>query len=183
MLIAAYPRPEVSDSTAEIYQRMLMDLDFDSAKSAVAQLMLSSKWLPAISEIRASAVDARLGPRRTGMEAYGDVVDAIRRVGAYRPSPDFNDPVVSDCVRQMGWRNLCLGDNEASDRSRFVDLYEALAERGRREQLTGQRLPAPPSGFLRLRALELPESSSPKRLGDALGAGLEHSVKLGGVKR
>src|SRR5690349_9625631 len=123
MLVAAYRDKSVTEATVEVYETMLSDLDFEACKAAVTRVIATSKWFPTVAEIRHAAASERLGAVRAGGEAYGDVVSAIRSVGSYRPAPTFDDPVVNECVRIMTWRGLCLGDNEAADRARFIELY------------------------------------------------------------
>jgi hypothetical protein len=146
MLAAAYRDAPISDDTAGVYETMLLDLPFAACQQAVARLICTSKWLPTVAEIRAAATDVERGPVRSGGEAYGDVLAEIRRTGSYG-LPSFVDPLVAECVRLMGWRGLCLGTNEAADRARFVELYDALARRGRADEVVGHALPRSPSGL------------------------------------
>ena len=139
-LAAAFPQAQVTEATSEVYETMLADLDFEPAQEAVHRLCATSEWLPTIAKIRATYTDITRGPRRTGAEAHGDVLAEIRRVGAY-DKPRFVDPIVAECVASMGWRGLCLGDNEAADRARFIELYDRLSERDRQDAVVGRALP------------------------------------------
>ena len=76
----------------------------------------------------------------------GDVLAEIRRTGVYGV-PSFADPLVTECVRIMTWRGLCLGENEAADRARFIELYDGLATRWRVDAVAGRALPAPVGGL------------------------------------
>lgn len=147
MLLQAYPSAQFGPASSALYERMLADLDAGVCGAAVERLIGTSKWLPTIAEIRAMAADLRHGARRLGVEAYGDVVEATRRVGSYRPPPEFADPLVAECVKLLGWRNLCRGENEASDRARFIELYDGLSERQRTDAAAGRTLPAPARGY------------------------------------
>jgi hypothetical protein len=158
MVSAAWVNPPMSEATMRVYEQALLDLEDQPARDAVSSLLSTSKWRPSIAEIRAATVDIQAGPRRLGGEAWGDVCDAIHKVGVYptlgmTPAedragpPTFKDPLVGECVRIMGWRELCLGTNDAADRARFIALYDDLAERGRREQQLPPALrAAPPKG-------------------------------------
>lgn len=152
MVLGAFPRgipqnPELARKTAEVYKRMLLDLDYEVAERAVARLIATSRFLPTVSEIRAAAVDVTQGAVRQGGEAWGDVNMAIRRFGRYR-EPVFDDPIVAECVKQLGWQSLCNSTNDVADRARFIELYDGLAERVRRDEVAGPALalPAPKSG-------------------------------------
>jgi hypothetical protein len=146
MLAAAYRDTKISAETSRVYETMLADLELETAKAAVARLIATSKWLPTIAEIRSTAADVERGPVRTGGEAWGDVLAEIRRTG-YIGAPSFRDPVVTDCVHMMTWRGLCLGENEAADRARFIELYENLAQRRRDDVVAGRELPTPRGGL------------------------------------
>jgi len=142
MLMAAYPQAQMTRQTSGMYERMLADLDRDVAVAAVERLIGSAKWLPTIAEIRFAAAEVRYGPRRLGGEAWGDVVAEMRRVGSYG-APRFQDPIVTDAVRMLGWQGLCSSTNEVADRARFVELYDGLAERNRKETVVSKGLALP----------------------------------------
>lgn len=141
-LSMAFPRPVMQEGTMRIYERMLLDLDRERAHQACARLIVSSKWLPTIAEIRSAATELEFGAVRAGAEAWGDVNEAVRRVGRYGV-PKFADPVVAVCVRSFGWLALCDSTNDTADRARFIELYDQLAARDRRDAVAGPSLALP----------------------------------------
>lgn len=143
MLLNAYPQAQFGPASSALYETLLADLDECEARAAICRLVQTTKWLPTIAEIRAMAAELKHGPKRLGAEGWGDVVDAVRRVGAYRPAPPFDDPIVGECVRLMGWRNLCHSENGAADRARFIELFDGLSERERTNIIASPRLQAP----------------------------------------
>jgi hypothetical protein len=142
MLTGAFPNAKVTPMTGAMYRKALVDLDRDRAAAAVLRLANTAKYFPAIAEIRAAAVELEHGPRRAGAEAWGDVGLAVRRIGRYR-EPTFDDPLVAECVASFGWLTLCDSTNDVADRARFIELYDQLAERGRRELVAGPALALP----------------------------------------
>lgn len=139
MLVEAFPNAQASTATSEIYERMLADLDPKTMSQVVTNLIQTSRFFPTVAEIRAAALELQAGPRRIGAEAWGDVRSAMSSVGQYR-KPAFADPLVTECVRLMGWESLCRTENGTADRARFVELYEGLQERGRKATLTAPGL-------------------------------------------
>jgi hypothetical protein len=162
LLVQGFPAAaaKFTESNADVYETMLLDLDFELAKRAVARLLNTATFLPAIAEIRKAAADLQIGPTRAGGEAWGDVQIAICRAGGRCVDPEFSDPVVADTVRALGWRNLWDEQNPTADRARFVDLYDRLAARRRADVASGIPLPAGPACPVlparRRRAPELP---------------------------
>lgn len=136
MLFAAFPTetvnvtPEAARSTCRVYAKCLADLDLANATQAVEELLKISLRLPTIAAIRAKTTELQHGSRRPGGDAWGDALAAMRRFGAHRsPSADFKlaDPIVAKCVDAMGWRDLCLSENQVADRARFIELYDQFA--------------------------------------------------------
>jgi hypothetical protein len=162
MILQAYPAAQFGPASSQLYEAMLADVDVEMGKAAVHRLIATSRFLPTIAEIRTMAADLQHGPPRLGEQAWGDVIEAIRRVGHYRPAPNFADERVAESVRVLGWRNLCLSANDAADRARFITLYDGLSERHRADLIAGRALPpaaahnALPVPFT-VRALPLPK--------------------------
>lgn len=146
MLIAAYPNARITPSTSAVYESALADLDAPNARQAVTRLLATSKWLPTIAEIRSAATDLRLGPARTGEEAYAIVAQAIRRVGQYQ-RVTFHDPLIERALGIWGgWTGACLApEDDPGGRARFIELYDSLAARERDAEASGIPLPAPKS--------------------------------------
>lgn len=136
-LLAAFPvetrnvPPEEILATAKVYANGLRDLDSAVASEAVDRLIKSAERLPTVAKIRAACVEIAHGRKRPGGDAWGEVMAAIRRYGNNRsPGVDFHfaDPMVARAVSAMGWRELCLSENQVADRARFTDLYESLQD-------------------------------------------------------
>ena len=130
---------------AEVYATGLIDLDFESCKSAVERLIKSSQWL-SVAAIREAVVTHEQGQQRSGAEAWGDVMRAVSGCGRYR-EPRFTDPIVGHIVRSLGWVEICDSENTVSDRARFVEAYNTMAAQGRVQAVVseGARAPALPS--------------------------------------
>jgi hypothetical protein len=124
VLASAYPRFDLPEQTIRIYQRLLADLDFDLLKAATLQCATTHTFFPAVAEIRAAAVDlkAMADGIPSDIEAWGQVLEQMRKVGSYG-TPDFSHPLVDQVVRQMGWINLCMSENQIADRARFLEAY------------------------------------------------------------
>ena len=141
LLAMAFPSSQFSEGNAAAYEKLLSTLEFEPTLRAVELLAQTQKFLPAFSEIREAMLELENGSRRSGAEAWGDVVDAIRRFGAYR-APVFTDELTAYAVERCGWRNLCLeGSNDAADRARFIEVYEAASDRRQRAEKSGLALP------------------------------------------
>lgn len=149
-LVSLWTQTPVSEVMQRLYAQHLADLDFEATVLAIDRLAKTAKWLPTVAEIRETVLAVTQGPKRIGSEAYSDVLNAIRFVGSYGV-PTFEDPCVGECVRLMGWRNLCRGENEAADRARFIELYDGLQDRARADVVVGCALP-PARGIVALPA-------------------------------
>lgn len=138
MIKAAWPRPEMGGDTAQVYVQAIRDLSFEMAKAAVLDLMASSKWMPAISEIRRAAL-AIFSDTPTAGEAWAEVTQSFGCGGVYGRVPEWSDEIVGRAVEAMGgFRLLCFSDNLMADRAHFLRIYDTLVQRREYDQL---RLP------------------------------------------
>jgi hypothetical protein len=140
LLMVAFPNFKMASDTAEVYEMMLDDLDYEATKGAVRGLLATCRFFPTIAEIRAAVVDAELGPTVPALVAWGRVCDEIRRVGA-NGRPRIDDALTARCVDAMDWRYLCRSSNDAADRARFCELYGQLRDQRRGAAVRGE-LPA-----------------------------------------
>lgn len=149
LALAAYPSQAGwvdVDSTIEAWKDLLSDVEFGSAKAALRVLAQTERKMPSIADIRATCLELARGPRRPGVDAWGDVI-ALR---AYRDKPTMEaaDPITLHICREFGWlefRTLTRGgvdveqwhvvssENEAPDRARFIEYYDKLSAQGHRE--------------------------------------------------
>lgn len=68
-------------------------------------------------------------------DAWGVVVRAISSLGSYN-TPVFKDKVIGRAVECMGWRNLCLSENQTVDRAHFLKIYEQLKSRVEKDSVS-----------------------------------------------
>ena len=141
MLSATYPRTQLQPETANIYYTVLQDLDTDLLKAAVLEIIATSKWFPAASEIRAAAFE--LVEQAEGVpdayQAWTQVLSEIGRVGR-SGRPEWTHEAVGATVKAIGgWGYLCMSENMVADRARFVEAYGMTVKR---ERETMRMLPA-----------------------------------------
>jgi hypothetical protein len=69
-------------------------------------------------------------------EGWEQVIKAIRRYGYYDPKGALEslDPLTRECVKRLGFRELCLSENPVADRANFRTCYETLQKREQTKQ-------------------------------------------------
>ena len=75
-------------------------------------------------------------------EAWGAVLDAIRRHGLYgqRQALESLDELTRRAVQAVGWRELCLSENISVERANFRSIYQDLVAREKAKQQMGEAL-------------------------------------------
>lgn len=111
----------------------LMDLDSRKCQAAIVELSKTEEWFPSIAAIRARVMAMNHGEVRIGIEAWGDVVRAMRITGRYG-TPVFPDALIAVALADVGgWLAVC--DSRIGDpaiRARFCERYDQLAGHMRR---------------------------------------------------
>ena len=127
---ANFPSMQEKDMrpTAALWEKMLGDLPYDVAESAMVKVLATTKFFPTVAEIREAAIAVAQPKGLTAAEAWGEVVQAISRFGQYRPDEAVASlsPSTARVVRLMGFRDLCISENNGVDRAHFLRMYEQI---------------------------------------------------------
>jgi hypothetical protein len=146
VLLRAYPYFEKERNkrdlaeTFEVYASVLSDIPAELLRAAALQHIASSKFFPAVSELRDVALSLSRTAERTAMEAWGEVMHWMSRGdlkmlpgGNGYESPRFSDPLTQRVVNAMGWNQLCQSENLMADRAHFLKAYDAYKARERQD--------------------------------------------------
>lgn len=127
-MFAAYPNTEWSTATQGVYVKYLADIPVDELRTVIGQAIATCKFPPTVAEIR----ETWHGLSRVGRLTYGEawelVQKEIRRVGSYS-KPQFSDETTARVVAAMGWKELCMSEDQGRDRAQFRDMYNAIVNR------------------------------------------------------
>ena len=127
MLRAAYPARELTKDTLALYAAGLQDLAPEGVYEVLKRHIATSKWFPAISELRETYLEAASN-LPTEEDAIAEVRSAMSKY-SYTETPEWSCPEVREAVGVIGWRNWCLSENPASTRARFLDAYRNVRRR------------------------------------------------------
>ena len=157
VISAAYPNFNPSPQTVDVYYQTLKDLPEDELKAAALHCVSEAgrKFAPSVGELRGAVSELRDMATNlpSSFQAWQEVLRQFNLTGSYG-TPEFSHPLITRAVNSLGWRELCLSENQVADRARFIQCYEQLQERARRDDLLlpevrgyieehGARLPAP----------------------------------------
>jgi hypothetical protein len=122
-----------------VWEPLLADLPGDQLRAAALQHIGASKWFPALSELREYVLAMTAPQHASGVEAWGEVWDAIQSWSRYacngnEPLPEFSNPIITRLVRSMGMIELQDSENAVADRARFIEAYEQLVKRDHDER-------------------------------------------------
>lgn len=117
--------------TAVLWERALSDLSYEVAEKAVIKVLSTSRFFPTIADIREAAADITQPRTLDAMEAWGLVVDAIRRFGFYRQAEamEYLPEDVAEMVKRFTWRELCLSESPETLRAQFRMAWDTQSKR------------------------------------------------------
>lgn len=132
-----WPEEGKEEALIDLWTTMLSDVYFEVAQAAVQKYMAESVYPPTIADIRQRVADITVPREKTGIEAWGEVIDAIRRYGHYEEKKAMESlgPLTRKVVEAMGFRTLCMSTTEMADRAHFSKVYDTLAKRERDDAL------------------------------------------------
>jgi hypothetical protein len=136
MLVSAYPHVKVTREMAEMYHDIVGDLEARDCYAVVRELVRTEEFFPSAAKVRRTTM-RRLGRLAPAVEeAFAEVMAAASGRGLM-DMPDWGHPVVADAVKAMGWRAICMSENQGVLRAQFNQVYANIARNHDTQVLTG----------------------------------------------
>jgi len=111
--------------TAALWEKMLSDMPYSLAESALMKIIATSKFFPTVAEIRQAAEQLKGESLPSADQAWLEVMEAIKSVGSYG-IPVFSHEAIKNAVSTIGWTNICRSENIGVERGHFLKVYEAI---------------------------------------------------------
>ncbi len=117
--------------TAVLWEKMLADMPYPLAEKALVKVLATAKYFPTVAEIREAAADLTCPQQLTSAEAWGQVMEAIRKFGSYRAAEAMAwlSPEVATMVRRFDFIEICRSKQIDVIRGQFTRLWESQAKR------------------------------------------------------
>lgn len=117
--------------TAILWERMLSDIPFKVAETALVRYLSTARHFPTVADIRENAVAITQPEKLTHNEAWHEVVKAIGCYGYYREQEalDSMRPLTARVVQAMGWKDICISTEPDVIRGQFRKAYEQTENR------------------------------------------------------
>lgn len=111
---------------------LTIDIPILEYKRCLDEAAARSEFMPMPKAVRDIYQNTRLDNPLLGIptadEAWGEVKKALRQVG-YTGTPEFSHPLIDRIVRNIGWRDICMSENESVMRSNFMRMWKELEGR------------------------------------------------------
>jgi len=131
-----YPKEKVlpNEQAMALWYDRLKDLDYQDAANALNRWVSTEKWSPSIADIRKAVSEMRRDTVDDWTEGWNQVTRAISKYG-YPDEPgalaSMNE-ITRDCVKAIGWKNICDSEEIGVERGHFRMMYEQRKERVRK---------------------------------------------------
>ena len=134
VLIAAYPRNNISKRTIPVYVQMLSDLPVNVLAMATKYHITTCKYFPTIAELRQAATDIVCDMREIPdpHEAWNIYLRHRNDTALFDDYQPCGNEFLDRFFSAMGWKKI-LTNSLMADRSQFVKAYENFLLRERKE--------------------------------------------------
>lgn len=136
----SYQNFKISDKpeTLMVWYEMFKDDSEAVFANAIKQVLATSKFSPTIAALR-EAIQEITNPVSsfTADDAWGEVTRAMRKFGWYRPEEALASmsPITRTIIKSIGFREICISENQMADRAHFMKMFEQYKEREKKEYL------------------------------------------------
>lgn len=139
-----YPKEKLlpNQQAAELWFKQISDIPYDIAEIVLNKWVATNKWSPSIADIREQAAGLTQKPIKDWGDAWDDVRMAVRIYGSYqqKEAMDSLDELTKECVKRVGYINICMSENIATERANFRMIYNELANRKKEDAQIPERL-------------------------------------------
>ncbi len=131
---ASFPYVKLQDNAVDVFARCLADVPAEIGRAAALKLVCDLQYFPTISQIREAALSLMPGGEVPSVgEAWSEVVEQMKDIGSYG-EPRFSHRAISEAVRAMDWKLLCLSENPIAERAHFFQIYGCFREQAVEER-------------------------------------------------
>lgn len=124
------------EDSIKIWYRLLQDIPYEVANIAIQRHMMTNKFPPTIAEIREQAALSVNNELNSDWgQAWEQVCKAIRTYGLWGTEEALAsmDDITRQCVKRLGWKELCMSENPMQDRANFRMIFEELKLKTKQE--------------------------------------------------
>lgn len=110
---------------AKAWQLALGDVEYRKLEEAVVYLVNVLKFKPVPADIREALKHIGQLNIPTPTEAWAEVVAKANPYQAVK----WSNNLIAKAVKIIGYRNICVSENQAVERAHFLKIYQALLDR------------------------------------------------------
>jgi len=121
-----------------MYFSLLRNVEKEVAWLSLQKWAVESSFPPTIHDLLQKSLEIKNTEYRlTVAEAWKQVMNAIEKYGYYQEEEAMKvlDPVVREIVKSMGFKQLCVSENNMADRAHFIKLFETHIKSKKKEAL------------------------------------------------
>lgn len=126
-----------NEQAMNLWYRGLADIEYNTICAVLEKWVMLNKWSPSIAELREQCLAINTPDRKDWSEGWADVLKVINKYGYHRQKEAMSalDDVSAECVRRIGWENICLSDNVSVERATFRTIYGTIEARQHEDKL------------------------------------------------
>mgnify|MGYP002795619152 FL=1 len=124
------------EDSIKIWYRLLQDIPYEVANVAIQRHMMTNKFPPTIAEIREQAALSVNNELNSDWgQSWEQVCRAIRLYGLWGTEEAIKgmDEITRQCVKRLGWKELCMSETPMQDRANFRMIFEELKLKTKQE--------------------------------------------------
>lgn len=128
-LKCAYTSPNFlpDEYSIKVWYKFIGDLPCDLATACIEKYIATHAFPPTIADIRQSVAEMMVGTTDWS-ESWKQVMRFISLYGLPNEAKAYEtmDDITREAVKRLGWKNLCMSQNQTADRANYRMVYEAV---------------------------------------------------------
>lgn len=129
--VYTYPSFLPDADALNVWYVLLQDLPYEVCSVAIKKYMMTETEVPTVAKIRNICASVTVGEKPLWSDGWEEVLMSIRRYGSYNEEKALESmsDITKQCVRRLGYQNLCRSEAIEVDRANFRMIFEQIANR------------------------------------------------------
>lgn len=137
-----YPKENILKEKEEmiLWYEMVQDIPYEVASTAIKKWVSLNKWSPTVADIREMSADIIGNAKDEWEDAWALVKKAVSNYGYCRTEEALESlpPLVRKITEQLGFRSICMSEDEKIDRANFRNIYNREIEKERKNNIVSK---------------------------------------------
>ena len=119
------------NTLVELWYEMFKQDDEKTFNEAITNIIKKGDYFPTVSQIKKEMANLQTKDLPNAEDEWQEVLKAVHKFGSYKEQEalDSLKPYTAYITRHIGYRNICMAEEQTWNKKEFIGEYETMKDR------------------------------------------------------